>query len=250
MKERLKILNIEVDDITRDELLQQFSSGVLVTPNVDHLMKLQKDKEFYNIYQKADWITVDSQVVRLAMKFLGRSVKETVTGSDFFPAFYNYHRNNESVKIFLLGADRGVAHKAMNKINKKIGREIVVGCHSPSFGFEKDELECNTIIKIINSSEANVLVVGVGAPKQEKWIFKYKSQLNKIRIYMAIGATIDFEAGNIKRAPKFIQKIALEWLYRLISEPRRLWKRYIVDDFPFILLIFKQKMGKYKNPFN
>jgi N-acetylglucosaminyldiphosphoundecaprenol N-acetyl-beta-D-mannosaminyltransferase len=249
MNDRIKVLNIEVDNISKQELLEKFTDGVLITPNVDHLIKLQKDRELYDIYQKAEYVTVDSQIVKLAMKYLGTPVREVITGSGFFPSFYNYHKNNEKIKIFLLGAAPGVADLAMEKINGKVGREIVVGAHSPSFGFENNEAECRQIVDMINSTPANVLIVGVGAPKQEKWIFKYRHQLNRIRIYMAIGATIDFEAGKVKRAPLIIQRLALEWLYRLIMEPRRLWRRYIIEDMPFFRLILRQKRGKYVNPF-
>ncbi len=249
-KERLNILNIQVDNITKKELLERFTEGVLITPNVDHLMKLQRDREFYEIYQKADYVTVDSQIVKMAMKFLGTPVKEVITGSGFLPSFYTYHKDNPEVKIFLLGAAPGVADTAMQKINAKVEREIVVGALSPTFGFEKDEEECRKIIDIINQTDANVLVVGVGAPKQEKWIYKYKDQLKHVKIYLAIGATIDFEAEKVKRAPVIMQKLAIEWLYRLVKEPRRLWRRYIVEDMPFFALILKQKRGKYQNPFN
>jgi len=249
MKNRIPILNVKVDNISKQDLLAHFKEGVLVTPNVDHLMKLQRDKEFYEIYKKAEYVTVDSKIVFLALKFLGTPVKEVITGSDFFPSFYNYHKDNKDVKIFLLGAMEGVADKAMTDINKKIGWPIVIGAHSPSFGFEKHEDECDKIIDIINETRANVLVVGVGAPKQEKWIYKYKDRLTHVKIHLAIGATIDFEAGNIRRAPKFMQIIAMEWLYRLYKEPKRMWKRYIIEDMPFFNLILKQKKGKYKNPF-
>lgn len=229
--------------------MENFEKGVLITPNVDHLIKLQKDEEFYELYQKAEYVTVDSQIVQMALKYLGTPVEEVITGSGFFPSFYNYHKNNDQVKIFLLGAAPGVADEAMKKVNDKVGREIVVGAHSPSFGFEKNEKECQEIIKIINATPATVLVVGVGAPKQEKWIYKYKEQLKNIDIYLAIGATIDFEAEKVKRAPVIMQKLALEWLYRLVKEPRRLWKRYMVEDMPFFKLVLKQKQGKYQNPF-
>lgn len=250
MADRISILNIKVDNITKNDLLKKFDKGVLITPNVDHLMKLQHDREFYEIYKKAEYVTVDSQIVRLALKFLGTPVKEVITGSDFFPSFYNYHKENDKIKIFLLGAAPGVADKALKIINEKVGREIIVGVCSPSFGFAKNETECENIIKIIGNTPANVLVVGVGAPKQEKWIYKYKDRLRNIKIFLAIGATIDFEAGNIKRAPKIFQRLAIEWLYRLIKEPRRLWRRYIVEDLPFFYFILKQKLGKYKNPYN
>ena len=249
MDDRISILNIKVDNITKNDLLKKFDKGVLVTPNVDHLMKLQHDRELYEIYQKAEYVTVDSQIVRLALKFLGTPVKEVITGSDFFPSFYNYHKENDKIKIFLLGAAPGVADKALKIINEKVGRKIIVGACSPSFGFEKNKTECENIINIIGNTPANVLVVGVGAPKQEKWIYKYKDRLSNINIFLAIGATIDFEAGNIKRAPKIFQKLAIEWLYRLIKEPRRLWRRYIVEDLPFFYLIAKLKFNKYRNPF-
>jgi len=249
MDDRISILNIKVDNITKNDLLKKFDKGVLVTPNVDHLMKLQHDRELYEIYQKAEYVTVDSQIVRLALKFLGTPVKEVITGSDFFPSFYNYHKENDKIKIFLLGAAPGVADKALKIINEKVGRKIIVGACSPSFGFEKNKTECENIINIIGNTPANVLVVGVGAPKQEKWIYKYKDRLSNIKIFLAIGATIDFEAGNIKRAPKIFQKLAIEWLYRLIKEPRRLWRRYFVEDLPFFYLIAKLKFNKYRNPF-
>ncbi|MCF8367805.1 MAG: WecB/TagA/CpsF family glycosyltransferase [Bacteroidales bacterium] len=249
MRDRIKIFNIGVDKITKKELLETFQEGVLVTPNVDHLMKLQKDREFYEIYKKADYVTVDSNIVQLALKFLGRPVPEVVTGSGFLPSYYMYHKDNPEIKIFLFGAAPGIADIAMEKINKKAGRDIVVGAYSPSFGFEKNKEECDKIVEMLNASPANVLVVGVGAPKQEKWIYKYKEQLKNIKIYLAIGATIDFEAEKVKRAPKIMQKLALEWLYRLAKEPKRLWRRYIIEDMPFFWLVLKQRFGKYRNPF-
>ncbi|GAB4311408.1 MAG: WecB/TagA/CpsF family glycosyltransferase [Bacteroidales bacterium] len=249
-RERLPILNIEVDNVTMQELLERFTEGVLVTPNVDHLVKLQKDREFYEIYRQAEWVTVDSQIVRAAMRFLGKPVKEVIPGSGFFPEFYRFHRDNPEIKIFLLGAAPGVAEKALKRINEAVDREIVIGAHSPSFGFEKNQEECAGIIEMINASGANVLVVGVGAPKQEKWIFKYRKQLPGVRIFLAIGATIDFEAGNIFRAPRWMQVLALEWLYRLLKEPKRLWRRYLIEDLPFFIYILKQRLGLYKNPFS
>ena len=92
------------------------------------------------------------------------------------------------------------------------------------------------------------MAIGVGAPKQEKWICKYKHKLPNIKIFLAIGATIDFEAGNIKRAPKWMSDIGLEWLHRLLSEPKRLWKRYLIEDLPFLWLILEQKLNLYKLP--
>jgi len=249
MEQRIKILNVFIRSIAINELLKKMHKGVLVTPNLDHLVKLQKDRDFYNVYKSADWIICDSKILLVQSMFLGKSIKEAIPGSSLFPAYCDYHKNDADIKIFLLGAAPGVANKAMKKINKRIQRQIVVGALSPSFGFEKNEQECEEIIRNINESDATVLVVGVGAPKQEKWINKYKDQFTDIDLFMALGATIDFEAGNIERSPKFFQIIGFEWLYRLIKEPKRLWKRYLVDDVQFFYYLLKQKAGIYKNPF-
>jgi exopolysaccharide biosynthesis WecB/TagA/CpsF family protein len=249
MTKMLPIFNINIQSFSLNELLMSLNEGFIVTPNVDHLIKLQNNKDFYKAYQNANFIVCDSKIVKIALFFLGQKLKEVIPGSSFFPAFYNYHKENKNIKIFLLGAAPNVADKAKGNINKKIGRNIIVGSLSPSFGFEKNEEECDEIIRLINQTDATVLVVGVGAPKQEIWISKYKSSLPNIKLFMALGATIDFEAGNIKRAPKFFQKIGMEWLYRLLKEPKRLWKRYLIDDIPFFYYVFLQKIGKYKNPF-
>jgi UDP-N-acetyl-D-mannosaminuronic acid transferase (WecB/TagA/CpsF family) len=207
-----KILNISVLNVSQKDLLRVLNSGFLFTPNIDHLVKLQKDKEFYEVYQNADWIICDSKITALGLRFLGTPIKEIIPGSSFFPVYCNYHKNDDNVKIFLLGAAEGVAVKAMQCINERTGRNIVIGAHSPSFGFENNERECEDIVRLINATDATVLVVGVGAPK-------------------------------------IFQRLGLEWFYRLLKEPRRLWKRYLVDDMVFFYYLLKQKLGTYKNPF-
>lgn len=240
--ETVRILNVDIDNLTEAEVLKQLKSGVVFTPNVDHLLLLHNDPDFAEVYECADYKLCDSKILYLVSRFLGTPIKEKLSGSDFFPAFCNYHKNNEEIKIFLLGAKEGVAKQAQENLNAKAGRKIVVEAHSPSFGFEKNEQECQKIIEKINSSGATVLAVGVGAPKQEKWIHKYKDQLPNIKIFFAIGATIDFEAGNKKRAPKWVTELGLEWFHRLISEPQRLWKRYLIGGPIFCWLILKQKL--------
>ena len=247
---RVKILNVPIENLSQLEFLEQFKSGIVFTPNVDHLMKLQKDREFFNSYQLATYKLCDSKILFYISRLLGALIIEKLFSPDLFPAFYEYHKNNEDIKIFLLGAREGVALKAQAKINAKVGRNIVVGSHSPSFGFEKDEEECAKIIEIINQSGATVLAVGVGVPKQENFICKYKDRLPNIKTFLAIGATIDFEAGNLQRAPKWISEIGLEWLYRLLAEPKRLWKRYLVHSPSFFWLVFKQKLNLYVDPFS
>lgn len=209
---------------------------------------MQKDPELLEAYQLSNYRVCDSKIVQYASQFLGTPIKEKISGSDLFPAFYEYNKKNKNIKIFLLGASEGVAQQAKEKINHKVNRNIIVDAHSPSFGFEKNEKECQQIIDRINQSGATVLAVGVGAPKQEKWIIKYRHRLPNIRIFLAIGATIDFEAGYKSRSPKWMSEVGLEWLYRLLSEPKRLWKRYLVDDVYFFWLILKQKLRRYQSP--
>jgi exopolysaccharide biosynthesis WecB/TagA/CpsF family protein len=247
LQEHVKILNVPIDNLSVNDFLSQLKRGVVFTPNVDHLMKLQKDPSFVEAYSKADYRVCDSQVLMFASKFLGTPIKAKISGSDLFPLFCEHHRSNEHIKIFLLGGAEGIAARAKQRINARIGREIVVQAHSPSFGFEKNEAECERILDMIRQSPANVLVVGVGAPKQEKWIAKYRDQLPNIDIFMAVGAAIDFEAGNKPRAPELLSKLGLEWLFRLSSEPTRLWKRYLLDDFPFLWLIFKERLAQLRS---
>lgn len=245
----IDFLNIKIQVITQQELLCNLKKGALITPNVDHLVKLQKDEDFYKIYQQAEWVVCDSKILYLMSKLLKVSLPEAIPGSNFFTAYYMYHKDDLNCKIFLLGAAEGIAEKARQNINRKIGREIVVGAHSPSYGFEKNEKECDELVKIVNASGANVLLVGVGAPKQEKWIMKYRDRMPYVDVFMALGATIDFEAGTLKRAPKMWQKCGMEWLYRTLKEPKRLFKRYFVDDMQFFYYFGKQLLGTYKDPF-
>lgn len=243
---KVTILNIDVDNLSRLDFLEQLENGVVFTPNVDHLIKLQHDQDFLIAYEMADYKICDSTILMYASKFLGTPIQEKISGSDLLPEFCAYHQNNANVRLFLLGGIDGVAQIAQRRINEEFGRNIVISAHSPSFGFDQDEAECLKIVQQINQSGATVLVVGVGAPKQELWIAKYKDKLPNIKIFLAVGAAIDFAAGHKSRSPQWVSEVGLEWLYRLLSEPQRLWKRYLIDDMPFIWLILKQKVKAYK----
>lgn len=249
MSHRITILNVELNNISQDILLEQLAEGVLITPNVDHLMRLQRDRAYYEVVKNAEWVVCDSKILFLCSKLLKNSLVASVPGSSFFEAFYEYHKDDADCRIFLLGGLNGVAEKAQRIINKKTGRDIVVGACSPSYGFEKNEEENDQIRQMINDSGATVVVVGVGCPKQEKWIAAHKDKMPGVKIWMALGATIDFEAGIVKRAPKIWQKMYMEWFYRFLQEPRRLFKRYFIDDPKFFWYFGKQLLGLYKDPF-
>lgn len=145
--------------------------------------------------------------------------------------------------VFLLGAAEGVAVKAAENLKRKYPGLNIAGTYSPPFGFEKDQYEIDKINKILLDSKADLLFVGMGVPKQDIFIYEnmYKYQ---IPMSFSIGATIDFEAGVQKRAPKWINKIGMEWLYRLCSEPKRMFKRYIIDDLQIVRLVWKYRKVK------
>lgn len=250
MTAKVRLLNVDIDNLTSQELLEKYHQGILFTPNIDHLIKLQKDVSFYSCYRQADFVVCDSRILFMLSKILfpKNPLRAQITGSDFFPAFCQYHSRNSEVRVFLLGGTQQSVVAARDKINQRADRHIVVGAYSPPFGFERSPEETAKIIEQIKQSGANTLAVGVGAPKQEKWICTNRSKMPLVTRYLAVGATIEFESGNLQRAPRWMTKFGLEWLYRLTQEPKRLARRYFIDDMPVFFLLLKQRLGVYKNP--
>ncbi|MGG7058131.1 WecB/TagA/CpsF family glycosyltransferase [Clostridium tertium] len=243
---RINFLNTEIDNLTMDEAVKEIEKLVIsrkpsyvVTPNVDHIVKLEEDSEFKEVYENANLILTDGMPLVWISKLMGSSIKEKVSGSDLFPKVCEMSAK-KGYKVFLLGAADGVAEKAAKNLKNKYCGLKIVGTYSPSYGFETNKNEISYIVELINKKKPDILAVGLGAPKQEKFIHKYKNRLN-VPVSLAIGASIDFEAGNIKRAPKWMQNIGLEWFYRLCKEPKRMFKRYIVDDMIIFKLIVKYK---------
>lgn len=244
---KVQILNVILDNITKQELLDRLKvGGWVTTPNIDHVAKTHVDEVFDTIYHKADYLVCDSQILIFIAKLFGQQIVDKISGSDFLPVFYNYYAQDPEMTMFLLGAREGVAAKAQQIINQKVGREMVTGVYSPPFGFERDPVECQNIVEIINASKANVLVLGVGAPKQEKWFYRHRHLLKHVTVAFGFGASIDFEAGNIPRSPHWMSQVGLEWLFRLSREPKRLWRRYLVDSVPFFVDLAASTVGRYR----
>ena len=220
---RQPLLNVWADDLSMDELLARLATtgGVVFTVNPDHLYHLQYNPEFLRAYRSADIITVDSHYVRLALRAQGRAVVNRLPGSDIVPAFCARQAGDANTRIFLLGARPGVAQTAREAMNARAGRELVVGAHGPSMNFVNDATEIDAVLQMIEASGANVLLVGLGAPKQEIWISSVRHRLPQVRVMMGVGATIDYEAGEVKRAPVWLRRLGLEWTYRVVTEPRR-----------------------------
>ncbi len=242
---RVKLFGIDIDNISNEEtiseielLIEKKKPSLVVTPNVHHINILQKDDEFKKIYSQASMVLPDSTPLFWTSKILRRSLKEKVTGSDLLPSFCKIAAQKR-YKLFFLGSGPNVAKKAANILTNKNPGLKIVGTYSPSFGFENDEDENRKIVAMIKKCTPDVLFVGLGPPKQEKWIWKYKDEIN-VPVSIAVGASFDFISGNIKRAPKWMQKIGLEWFFRLCQEPRRLWKRYLIGNTIFVWLVLKE----------
>lgn len=244
---RMKFMNTEVDSLNMaevldriDKLIQIKKNSYVVTPNVDHIVQLEKDSELQKVYKNADLILADGKPLIWISNYYKTPIKEKVSGSDLFPLLCEM-AGKKGYKMFFLGAAEGVAARAATNLKKRYSNLEVAGVYSPPFGFEENEEEVEKILQMIIKSNVDILIVGLGAPKQEKFIFKYHDRLN-VPISLGLGASLDFEAGNIKRAPKWMQKSGLEWLFRITQDPRRMFKRYIIDDIKIIRLVRKYKI--------
>jgi N-acetylglucosaminyldiphosphoundecaprenol N-acetyl-beta-D-mannosaminyltransferase len=248
MKSHIELFGIKIDPLTMAEAVRQCIQiqserrtpmPYVVTPNMDHIVNLQSNSSFHDAYSEATLVLVDGKPVKAAMGMLGRKIPEVVPGSDLVPAIFDSVQESDPITVFLLGAADGVAERAAANIDKRWSGVNVVGCYSPPFGFEKDQQEQDKMIDMISKIDPDLLVVGLGAPKQEVWVWKNRAYI-KAGIALCVGATIDFLAGEKKRAPVFLRKLALEWLYRIYTDPKRLAKRYFHDAIIFPRIVWKE----------
>lgn len=236
MSEKFQLGHANIDKFNRstavDAVIGFAKSGVpsyVVTPNSDHLVRLESDLELREIYQHADIVIADGMPVVWASKLLGGGLEERVTGADLMPDVCA-RAAKEGLTIFMMGAAEGVAKEAQRRLEALYPGLRCVGVYSPPFGFEKDPQISELIVSMIKEAAPDIIFVGLGAPKQEKWIFNNYKKFSK-GIFLGIGASIDFIAGNVNRAPTWMQKTGSEWIYRLVQEPGRLAKRYAVDTY-------------------
>lgn len=243
---RIKFMNTCIDNLTMsetlneiDKLIQKKICSYVVTPNVDHIVRLEKDEELQKVYKNASLILTDGKPLIWISKWYKTPIKEKISGSDLFPKVCELAAN-KNYTMYLLGAAEGVADTAAKNLMKKYPGLNVVGTYFPPFGFEKNEQEMIKIKTQIQEVHPDILIVGLGCPKQEKFMYYHCKELG-VPISFGLGASIDFEAGNIKRAPKWMSNHGLEWLYRFSKEPKRLFKRYFVDDLKIIQVARKYR---------
>lgn len=223
-----------IDNLNFDEaiaailaLREKNRPSYVVTPNADHIVNLEDDIEFQAVYEKASLQFADGMPLVWGSKVLGTPIKERVAGSDLMPALCA-KAAELGLSVFLLGAPPGVADIAAQKLVEKHPNIKIAGTYSPPFGFEKNDDENDKIIDMLNAAKADLVFIGLGSPKQEKWIYRHRKRLDK-GVFVCIGATISFIAGVEKRAPVLMQKTGTEWLFRLLQDPKRLAKRYAKD---------------------
>lgn len=243
---RVEFMNTYIDNVTKAEAIEHIEKCIcerkisqIITPNVDQIVRMEKDEYFKEICNSCELLLVDGTPLMWIAKAYKKPFKEKICGSDLMPELCALAAK-KGYKIFILGAAPGVAALAAEKLQEQNPGLIVAGTYSPPLGFEKDEKELERINQILLESEADMLFVGMGVPKQDIFVYENMHKY-KIPTSFSIGGTIDFIAGRQKRAPKWVNKIGMEWFYRFLCNPKRMFKRYFVDDMKILRLYFKYR---------
>lgn len=256
-KHQSKLFGINIDSLRMGQAVDRVQEWVhrsknpsegeckyVVTPNVDHTVLLQENSALQAAYRDADLILADGHPIVWASRLLRQPLPERVPGSELVPKlFTRFNSGGGRLKVFLLGAGPGVAERASQNMKVEWPRVQTTGIYSPPIGFEKDPDETKVILDRIAAASPDVVVVGLGAPKQEIWVHQNRDRI-KAKAAFCVGATIDFLAGEKKRAPVWMQRSGIEWMHRMLSEPKRLVKRYAKDAWVFPQLVVRQMLGR------
>jgi N-acetylglucosaminyldiphosphoundecaprenol N-acetyl-beta-D-mannosaminyltransferase len=248
MPARVELFGVSIDSLRMDEAVAQVLAWVadpagrcrfVVTPNVDHIVMLQHHAGLKAAYRDAGMVLADGIPVLWSSRLLGQPLPQRVAGSDLVPRLFSAAKDDQPLKVYLLGAALGVADRAALNIQRRWPAVQIAGTYSPPLGFDRNAAENEAIFARVAQASPDVLVVGLGAPKQELWVHKHRDRL-AAKVALCVGATIDFLAGERRRAPLWMQDAGLEWLYRVASEPRRLAARYARDAWIFPRLLARE----------
>ena len=241
-KDRIKILNCPIDTFTMQETIDKIDKSIQekkqlqhVVVNVAKLVYMQKDKELYNSVVESDIINPDGQAVVWASKFLRQPLPERVSGIDVMQNLVEL-AFKKKYKIFFFGAKEEVVKSVVDKYTSLYNQDIIAGYRNGYFGKNEEE----NIAKEIGQSGADILFVAISSPTKEIFLNKYKDIIS-IPFIMGVGGSFDVVSGKVKRAPLWMQRYGLEWFYRFLQEPRRMWKRYLYTNSVFLYLVFKEK---------
>jgi N-acetylglucosaminyldiphosphoundecaprenol N-acetyl-beta-D-mannosaminyltransferase len=245
---KVNILGTMVSSLTMVELFADWcqlidegqKSQVCITP-VNSILAARATARVQEIYNNAGYVLCDGVPVKWASEFLGTPIKERITGLDVLPRIFPF-AVERNFTVFLLGASPGVAETLKSVMQVKYPSVKIVGTFVPPFRVVFSEEENQEMINAINALKPDILLVSLTAPKQDIWIAENLTELNT-HLAIGIGGAFEVAAGMIKRAPAWMQKTGLEWFYRFLQEPKRMFKRYFVEAPVFIPLIIQQKLN-------
>lgn len=240
---RVALLGFDLDAVTGAQACDLIESalaggrgGWVITPNLDILRRITRDRSFADLCSATDLRLADGMPLIWAARLQGTPLPERVAGSDFiFPLCERAARTGRSV--FLLGGNPGAADAAVRELKGRFSALRVAGTCSPPFGFERDPSEVEAIRARLRDARPDIVLVGLGSPKQEHLIRDLRAVL-PTAWFLGIGITFSFVAGEVRRAPPWMRRIGLEWTHRLVQEPRRLARRYLLHGLPFALRLF------------
>jgi len=244
MKNKCKILGVNFDNVTKEQALNKLlfflknnKTNMVFTANPEFVMAAQKDKQFLDILNKGQLVVADGIGIVIASKlFFDVKIKERVAGYDLVQSLFDKIKNTGE-KVYFLGGTESSVQKAKKEMEKKYNGINIVGVHNGYF----DEKEERIIIEQIKSLKADIVLVGIGFPKQEKWIYNHKDEIGA-KIYIGVGGSFDVMSGNVKRAPKFFINCGLEWFYRLITQPTRFIRMLQLPL--FMIFVLKSKIKR------
>jgi len=246
---KIDLLGIPVDSLTMAETIDKIDKAIKenkqirqVSLNAGKMISMQKNKELYNSVVSCDIISPDGQGIIWAGHFLGKHLPCRVAGCDLMQELVKLAYKNK-YKCFFFGATEVVIKKVVDLYNHQYGPDIIAGYRNGYFTKAEEPFIARQIV----DSEAQLLFVGIVSPTKENFLYEHKDILKKVNFTMGIGGTFDIIAGVTKRAPKWMQNMGMEWFYRFLQEPRRMWRRYLVGNSKFIWLVIREKFGKGKN---
>ncbi|WP_250277928.1 WecB/TagA/CpsF family glycosyltransferase [[Clostridium] colinum] len=239
------ILGVPINNITLNEalnlvllFLENDEKKLIFTPNPEFIMNALQDDEFMDILNKSNLNIPDGIGVVIGGKMLGYNIRKRVAGFDLIQNIFSKIKNTDKT-VYFLGANEETINLAKEKMEQKYKGLKIVGVHNGYFTEEEDKI----IIHNINKLNPDLLLVGLGSPRQEKWIYKNKDLLN-VKVMIGVGGSFDVMSGNVKRAPKIFIKLNLEWFYRLITQPTRFKRMLKLPLFIIEVLKYKIKGGK------
>lgn len=234
----------ELCDAIRDRIAAG-EPGFVVTPNVDHVCRFHRDAAFQSVYDHAFLIVPDGVPLLWFARLLGRPLRQKLSGSDLVPKLCAYAAAHD-LSVFFLGGRPGAAEGTADQLSKVHPSLRVAGSLAPPIGFNESDVSNDEVVRTLRESKADLCFVAFGSPKQEIWMDAHINE-SGVGMMLGVGAGLDFASGLVRRAPRLMQKLGLEWLWRLVLEPRRLWRRYLVYDLLFFKLMWRELRGSNKN---